>query len=248
MAGSFFSATTREACPRIKDSSFLSSVRSGQMTQYSAYTGGCIGISPGCPCGDLNQSMVSGGFVPALPGAVSGIIYTVGSLIVSWDTPRVGTGPFRYTVTLSKAGGGPVVETVETVNTSYRFTAVEEGAVYHATVCAKNDFGVGPVAGAEKTVVAPPAALSEILEGGGGGGRCRWPLYRLSAGVWPRRCLCVGESARFGADAGISSTLPLGGLCGASVELGYCGAVRNRCSGRLGMERGQVLQGGFRCP
>ena len=140
-------------------------VRSGQMTQYSAYTGGCIGISPGCPCAELNQSVVTGGFVPTLPGAVTGIIYTVGSIIVSWNTPREGTGPFRYIVTPYK--NGQIQPNVETPNTSHRFTDVEEGATYTFVVCAKNDFGTGPVVAAPTSIIAPPHQITEAIAGSG---------------------------------------------------------------------------------
>lgn len=165
IAGSVLSATTMESRPRIKDSSILYQVRSGQMTQYSAYTGGCIGISPGCPCAELNQSVVSGGFVPSLPGAVTGIIYTVGSIVVSWATPREGTGPFRYIVTPYK--NGQIQPSVETPNTSYRFTDVEEGATYTFDVCAKNDFGTGPVVVAPASIIAPPHQITEAMAGSG---------------------------------------------------------------------------------
>jgi hypothetical protein len=232
MAGSFFSATTREACPRVKDSSFLSSVRSGQMTQYSAYTGGCVGISPGCPCSELNQSVVSGGFVPAVPGAVSGIVYTVGSLIVSWNPPREGTGPFRYVITLYKKGanGSELVETVETaMTTSYRFTTVEEGAMYHATVCAKNDFGLGPVIAAEKNMVAPPSVLSVILNG-----------------CWSGRSLFMVYIPGSGSYARLSSLVSVGFLYGTSMELGHRRFLSYRCGRRMGLERSQVLSWPFR--
>jgi PAP2 superfamily len=165
IAGSVLSATTLESCPRFKDSSLLYQVRSGQMTQYTAYTGGCIGISPGCPCGDLNASVVQGGFVPALPGAVTGIIYTVGSIVVSWVTPRQGTGPFRYIVTPYK--NGVAQPSVETPNTSYRFTDVDEGATYTFTVCAKNDFGIGPNTVAPTSIVAPPHQFTDAMTGSG---------------------------------------------------------------------------------
>jgi hypothetical protein len=164
IAGSVLSATV-ESRLRIKDSSILYQVRSGQMTQYSAYTGGCIGISPGCPCAELNQSVVSGGFVPSLPGAVTGIIYTVGSIVVSWNTPREGTGPFRYIVTPYK--NGQIQPSVETPNTSYRFTDVEEGATYTFDVCAKNDFGTGPVVVAPTSIIAPPHQITEAMAGSG---------------------------------------------------------------------------------
>lgn len=163
IAGSVLSGI--ESRSRVKDSSILYQVRSGRMTQYSAYTGGCIGISPGCPCTELNQSVITGGFVPTLPGAVTGIIYTVGSIIVSWATPREGTGPFRYIVTPYK--NGQIQPSVETPNTSYRFTDVEEGATYTFDVCAKNDFGTGPLVAAPTSIIAPPHQITEAMAGSG---------------------------------------------------------------------------------
>ena len=68
----------------IFDSSILNAVKTGQMTEYTRYPL-CYGISPGCPCPTLNASVVTTPYVPAIPGAVTGITFTIGSIIVSWN-------------------------------------------------------------------------------------------------------------------------------------------------------------------
>ena len=83
----------------ISDSSIINEVKVGSMTEYTRYPN-CIAVSLGCPCDPaIVTSFVNPPYVPALPGAVSGITFTVGSIIVSWIAPTVGDGPFTYTVT-----------------------------------------------------------------------------------------------------------------------------------------------------
>jgi len=146
----------------IKDSSILYAVKSGRMTQYTRLPA-CIEVSPGCPCGPLNAAP----FNPALlPGLVSGITFTVGSILVSWVAPvpsdTTGPGPFTYTVTPYLHG--VALPSVTTMDTSYRFTALEEMQPYTFTVTAVNAFGQGaPVM--TPSFVAPPANLPVILSG-----------------------------------------------------------------------------------
>jgi hypothetical protein len=149
-AGSFITQGGSRPLLGITDQSIINTVKTGQMTEYSRYTG-CIGISPGCPC-----------HVPAIvPSSVSGITFTVGSIIVSWNAP-VGTGPFSYRVTPYLNGvAQPFVSTSET---SYRFTDVVDWQPYTFTVCAFNGAGQGPDA-YSSTFLAPPATLSSVMIG-----------------------------------------------------------------------------------
>ena len=100
IAGGFMSRNGSHPSSGIKDASILNEVKAGGMTQITRYPT-CIGISPGCPCGPLLSSLINPPYTPALPGQVSGITFTVGSIIVSWNAPTIGDGPFQYTVTVS---------------------------------------------------------------------------------------------------------------------------------------------------
>ena len=80
------------------DSSLMYSVKSGQMTQYTRFPQ-CVGISPGCPCSELNASISRSPFIPAIPGPISNITFTIGSIIVSWNPPTTNNGPYTYTIT-----------------------------------------------------------------------------------------------------------------------------------------------------
>jgi Fibronectin type III domain len=145
----------------IKDSSIMNDVLVGSMTQYTRYPTS-IGISPGCPCGALITSLQTPPYIPALPGAVSGITYTVGSIIVSWNAPTTGDGPFSYVVTPYLNG---VAQTsITTTNTTYRFTDLDEWQPYTFTICAKNAGGQGPEI-TSPYFLAPPDSLSAILSG-----------------------------------------------------------------------------------
>ena len=145
----------------IKDSSIIYSVKQGQMTQYTRYPT-CIGISPGCPCPELNESLISGNNI-ALPGPVTGITYTVGSIIVSWNAPTNGAGPYLYLVTPYL--NGVAQSSVTTAHGFYRFTNLQEWQPYTFTVCAMNNVGLGPVVSADSSFIAPPNTLSDIMTG-----------------------------------------------------------------------------------
>jgi len=133
----------------------------GGMTQITRYPT-CIEISPGCPCGPLLSSLINPPYTPALPGQVSGITFTVGSIIVSWNAPTVGDGPFQYLVTpyLNGVAGSPI----NTSETTYRFTNLQEWQPYTFTVCATNAAGTGPMITSTR-FFAPPAHLSAVISG-----------------------------------------------------------------------------------
>ena len=146
----------------ISDSSIINEVKVGGMTQYTRYPT-CIAVSLGCPCDPvIVASLVTPPYIPALPGAVSGITYTVGSIIVSWIAPAVGDGPFTYTVTPFL--NGVAQQAITTSDTSYRFTGLQEGQPYTFTVGASNVAGQGPVINTPY-FLAPPDALSVAMSG-----------------------------------------------------------------------------------
>jgi hypothetical protein len=142
----------------IKDSSILYAVKTGQMTQYTRFPT-CIGISPGCPCPELNQSVVSSPTAPSIPGQVSGITFTVGSIILSW-LPAVNADSYLITPYLNNVA----LPSVRTSSTSYRFTDLQEMQPYTFTVCGVNSSGSGPV-DVTSSFVAPPQILGDILLG-----------------------------------------------------------------------------------
>jgi hypothetical protein len=161
VAGSFLSCVGTAPLVAIKDSSIIYSVKQGQMTQYTRYPA-CIGISPGCPCPELNESLISGMNI-ALPGPVTGITYTVGSIIVSWNAPTNGVGPYTYLVTPYL--NGVAQSSVTTAHGFYRFTNLEEWQPYTFTVCAMNGVGQGPIVSADSSFIAPPNSLSAVIMG-----------------------------------------------------------------------------------
>jgi hypothetical protein len=137
------------------DSSIMYAVKTGGMTEYTSYPT-CVGISPGCPCPDLNADLI--------PGAVTGITFTVGSIVVSWNPPRTRALATSYLITPYK--NGVQQESVITSETSYRFTNITEGEPYTFTVCAMNANGQGPVVPSSSYFLAPPNGLSTIMDGG----------------------------------------------------------------------------------
>jgi hypothetical protein len=139
----------------------MNAVKSGHMTEYTRSTG-CTIISSGCPCPELNASLVSGS--PAIPGGVYGITFTVGSIVVSWNAPLLGDGPFTYLVTPYL--NGVALSPVRTTETSYRFTGLQEWQPYTFTVCAMNGGGQGPIVPSSTYFLAPPNGLSVIMNGG----------------------------------------------------------------------------------
>lgn len=142
----------------IKDSSILYVVKSGHMTQYTRYDN-CVGISPGCPCPELNAAVSP--FVPSvlpIPGQVTGITFTVGSIIVSWNAL---SNVDNYLVTPYL--NGTALPSVTTSGTSHRFTDLEEMQPYTFTVRAVNSSGQGPVT-ISPSFVCPPQDLTGILQ------------------------------------------------------------------------------------
>ena len=157
IAGSFYSRSAQQApALQIKESSILYSVRTGTMTEFTRRDQ-CVAVSPGCPCGISDAAVYAG-----LPGAVSGIYYTLGSIIVSWDAA---SGATAYLVTPFLNG---VPQTpVTTQGLSYRFTDLQEWQPYTFTVCAMNEMGQGPMVAAP-SILVPPSSLSSLLLGHGG--------------------------------------------------------------------------------
>ena len=171
IAGSFLSlAVTDSGATYIRGSkpllgisscSIMPYVKSGSMTEFTRFPT-CVGISPGCPCPDTNASVIPTPIIPAIPGQVLDITFTVGSIVVSWKAPSRGTGPFYYRVTPHL--NGESLQPITTSETSYRFTGLEEWQPYTFTVCALNGAGQGPDA-LTSYFIAPPNNLSLIMAG-----------------------------------------------------------------------------------
>ena len=171
IAGSFLSlAVTDSGATYIRGSkpllgitscSIMPYVKSGSMTEFTRFPT-CVGISPGCPCPVVNASVIPTPIVPAIPGQVLGITFTVGSIVISWQPPTTGTAPFTYRVTPYL--NGEALPSVITSETSYRFTNLEEWEPYTFTVCAINAGGEGPDV-TTSYFIAPPNNLSLIMEG-----------------------------------------------------------------------------------
>jgi hypothetical protein len=140
----------------------MNAVKTGHMTEYTRFPT-CVGISAGCPCPELNSTLVTAPFVPAIPGAVSGITFTVGSIIVSWNAPTTGDGPFTYLVTPYL--NGVAQASITTTDTSFRFVGLQEWQPYTFTVTASNSSGQGPVVPSSSYFIAPPDTLSQIMNG-----------------------------------------------------------------------------------
>lgn len=145
----------------ITSNSIMNAVKSGSMTQYTRYPT-CVAISPGCPCPQTNANVNTDTTTNGIPGSVSNITITIGSIIVSWNPPATGTGPFSYIITPYL--DGTALEPVTTTQTSYRFADLEEWRPYTFTVCAMNTFGSSPTIVTDY-ILAPPSDLSLILSG-----------------------------------------------------------------------------------
>jgi len=160
VAASFYSRSIQQA-PRlnIKESSILNAVRTGAMTEFTRRDQ-CIAVSPGCPCEISDASVYAGTF----PGAVTGVRYTLGSIIVSWNAAE-GAISYRVTPSLHGVPQSPVM----TRGLSYRFTNLSDWQPYTFTVCAVNDVGQGPMTAAP-SILAPPSGLTAILLGHEGHG------------------------------------------------------------------------------
>ena len=148
IAGSFYSRSIQLS---IKDSSILNAVRTGGMTEFTRRDQ-CIAVSPGCPC-VLD--------ITSIPGAVTGVRYTLGSIIVSWNREQ-GAASYQVTPFLH----GVALPSVTTRDLSYRFTNLSEWQPYTFTVCAVNQMGQGPLVTAP-SILAPPSGLTAILLGHG---------------------------------------------------------------------------------
>jgi len=142
----------------IYDSSIMNIVKSGNMTQYTRYPN-CIGISPGCPCPEINRNL---NILRLVPGQISGIIFTIGSIIISWNAPKDDSGPLTYKITPSLNGN--LLESVYTNDTTYRFTNLKDLQPYSFSINAINSSGSGPIT-ISQTILAPPSELSSIIQG-----------------------------------------------------------------------------------
>ena len=142
------------------NSSIMLAVKTGNMTEYTRFPT-CYGISPGCPCPQLNASVINTPYTPSIPGQVTGITFTIGSIILNWN-PATGDGPLIYKITPHLNG---VAQTpVYTNNTSYRFTSLEEMKPYTFDICAINSGSSGPTT-TSPTILAPPAGLTSVISG-----------------------------------------------------------------------------------
>ena len=146
----------------ITDSSIINEIKLGGMTEYIRYPIS-IGISLG---GNADSALIASlnnpPYIPTLPGAVSGITFTVGSIIISWSAPTTGDGPFTYVVTPFL--NGIIQPSITTSATSYRFTGLQEWQPYTFTVCAENSSGQGPVVNTPY-FLSPPADVSSVMSG-----------------------------------------------------------------------------------
>ena len=142
------------------DSSVMVAVKTGNMPEITRFPT-CITISPGYQ--DVTQYTSSS--TPVIPGTVGPLIFTVGSIIVSWTAPSIGTGPFTYRVTPYLNGVAQTELAVTTTNTTYRFDNLQEWQPYTFTVSATNSAGTGPALPSSSYFLAPPAELSSIMSG-----------------------------------------------------------------------------------
>ena len=137
----------------IYDSSIMNEVKAGSATQFTRYPT-CIAVSQGCPCEHVVATYIA-------PSGVTNITLIVGSIIVSWKEPTIGTAPFSYNVTAYLYGVPQ--KTGSTGQTFYRFTDLTEGLPYTFTVFAHNLGGAGPAVPTPSYFITPPPALSDIL-------------------------------------------------------------------------------------
>ena len=141
----------------IYDSSILNSVKTGQITEYNRYPS-CVLTNKGC-CPPSYQA-------PIAPGPIQGMSFGIGSIIVSWNQPLVGTAPFTYRITPYL--NGVAQNAVTTSNTSYRFTDLDEWKPYTFTICAINSAGSGPTVASSSYIISPPNTFSAILSDNSG--------------------------------------------------------------------------------
>ena len=162
IANSFLSpygtAPTRGSLPLmgIKDSSILYAVKTGGMTEYTRLSTR-YSIDPGVPYTPANTVPLIDGY----PGLIGNIMFTVGSIIISWTAPT-GSGPFSYIIT-PYLNGVPL-QSVTSPTTTYRFTTLQDGLHYTFVISAVNAVGTGGTV-ESLPFMAPPEHLSSILAG-----------------------------------------------------------------------------------
>ena len=149
----------------VTQQSIINNVKQGQMMEFRRCDGTTL-VDIGCPCLAANTAVANGTFV--LPGGVNWRPWAIGSIILRWDPPSVGTGPFTYIVTPYLQG--VALPPVTTTNTEYRFTNLDEWKLYTFTVCATNSAGMGPVIQTTESIMMPPNDLSNIINGTSGSG------------------------------------------------------------------------------
>ena len=145
----------------IYDNSILNTVKVGSITEYKKCDGGSVLVNPGCPCLGFETSPI----VTILPpGEVTNIRYIIGSILLQWDAPTTGTGPFTYRITPYYKG--TALNSVTTDDLWYRFTNLDEGKSYTFTVCAMNSGGQGPIVKTVDAIMMPPHVLSDLMTQG----------------------------------------------------------------------------------
>lgn len=144
----------------ISQQSIINNVKLGQMMEFRRCDGTTL-VDIGCPCLQANTAAANSTLV--LPGGVNWRQWGIGSIILRWDPPIVGDGPFTYIVTPYLEG--VALPPVTTANTEYRFTELDEWKLYTFTVCATNSSGMGPVIQTTESIMMPPNDLSDIING-----------------------------------------------------------------------------------
>jgi hypothetical protein len=143
----------------IYDNSIINTVKLGSMIEYRKCDGSVL-VNPGCPCPQAN----SPNFTP--PGEVSNIRWIIGSIILQWDPPTQGDGPFTYQITPYL--NGSALSTVVTTSTEYRFVDLEEWKPYTFSICAINAGGMGALVKTTDSILMPPSDISNIMTGASG--------------------------------------------------------------------------------
>lgn len=137
------------------NASVVNAIKTGHMTEYSR-NNTCTTINPGCP-------QLTSPYSPVLPGVVTGITFSVGSIVVSWQPPLKGDAPFTYQVTPYL--NGLALPSIYTGETTYKFTDLQEWQPYTFTITAINAAGSGATVTSPSYFLAPPSGLSSIMSG-----------------------------------------------------------------------------------
>ena len=153
----------------ISQQSIINNVKQGQMMEIRRCDGTTL-IDIGCPCPELNAAATAG--ILVMPGGINWRQWAIGSIILKWDAPTVGTGPFSYIVTPFL--NGVALPAVTTSNTEYHFETLDELKSYTFTVCATNGAGMGPTVPTTESIMMPPNDLSNMMKGiiGGDPNKC----------------------------------------------------------------------------